>query len=328
MSANKTILLTGANGFIGTALCSALLRYGCRLKCVVRRPWNGPKYLDRGRCEICVVNDKGPDTEWGEVLEGVYAVVHLAGRVHIMLETAKDPLVAFRRVNVDGTLNLAKAAAMAEVKRFVFVSTIKVLGEATVDSPFDERTQAAPVDDYAISKYEAEIGLKKVSAATGMETVIVRPPLVYGPGVKVNFLRLLKWVQRGIPLPFSGVVNQRSFVYVENLADALIRCIECSQAAGETFLISDGEVISTPDLIRRIAMAMGRPARLVPCAEWLLKMAAMMTGKQETLSRLCGSLVVDSSKASRLLDWQPPFSLNEGVQDTVDWYLKEGVIRG
>jgi nucleoside-diphosphate-sugar epimerase len=230
--------------------------------------------------------------------------------------------VLYRQVNFAGTEGLAKAAAASGVRRLVFLSTIKVNGEATTTRPFSEQDIPNPQDLYADSKNEAEQFLRRISAETGLEVVILRTPLVYGAAVKANFLRLMQWVDRGIPLPLSSVKNKRSMIYLGNLVDALICCVEHPSASGKTFVVSDGEDISTADLIRKIALAMGRPARLLPCPEKMLRFLAGLAGKSQDIDRLLTSLQLDSHGIRQDLDWAPPYTLDQGVIETVNWYLQ------
>jgi len=258
---------------------------------------------------------RADSVDWGKVLVGVSTVVHLAARVHVMHETETDPLTAFRAVNVGGTLKLARQAAAAGVKRFVFISSVKVNGESTSSGKaFTELDAPNPQDAYGQSKHEAEQGLRQLSADTGMEVVIIRPPLVYGPGVKANFAALMRAVQRGWPLPLGAVHNQRSLVALSNLVDFIVTCLTHPAAANQTFLVSDGEDLSTPDLIRRMARAMNRPARLLPVPVWALQAVALLLGKGDAVQRLCGNLQVDISKARKLLGWNPPVSVDEGLR--------------
>lgn len=308
------VLVTGAHGFVGTSLCAALGGAGYEVWAAVRTSretvGNSSSMLELG--EI------GLDTDWGSVLQGsnIESVIHLAARVHVMRETAADPLVEFRRVNVAATEHLARSAAAAGVRRLVFVSTAKVNGEATDGRPFMESDSPQPQDPYAISKWEAEQALHRIAAETGLEVVIVRPPLVYGPNVKGNFAQMLKVLAKGIPLPLASVHNLRSLVYVGNLVDALIQCATHPAAAGQTYLVSDGEDVSTPDLLRQLGAAMGHPARLLPCPPALLKLAGRLTGRSDQIERLLGSLRIDSNKIRRELDWTPPYSLQQGLQAT------------
>lgn len=291
------VLVTGAEGFIGKSLCSSLRRGDCHVIPAPRLAFPGGKapIIERGTA---------PD-----------AVIHLAARVHVMHDTAADPLAAFREVNVEATLVLASRAADAGVRRFVFISSVKVNGEFTaLGQPFTERDAAAPQDAYAQSKWEAEQGLHQIAASTGMEVVIIRPPLVYGPGVKANFASLMRAVQRGVPLPLGAVHNLRSLVGLDNLVDFIITCAHHPAAANHTFLISDGADISTPNLIRAMAQAAHRPARLVSLPVGVLLTVASLFGKRTAVDRLCGNLQLDTSKARDLLQWAPPVGLDEGLR--------------
>jgi nucleoside-diphosphate-sugar epimerase len=307
------VLVTGASGFVGSALCRALIGR-CQVRGAVRKPGESSS-LDG--IEL-VPGSLSADFDWTDALVGVSVVVHCAARVHVMYEESSDPLAEFRRVNVDGTLRLAKQAAAAGVKRFVFLSSIKVNGEQTqFGEPFTADQQPNPGDPYGVSKMEAEEGLNALRRKTGMEVVIIRPPLVYGPGVKANFLTMMHWLRRGIPLPLGAVTgNKRSLVALDNLVDLIILCLEHPAAANQTFLVSDGESLSTAALLRRMGSVLGRPARLIPVPLSLLKLGATLLGKPEVAQRLCGSLEVDISKARELLDWVPPISVDEGLRRT------------
>ena len=265
--------------------------------------------------EPVVVGAINAATQWRPALIGCDTVVHLAARVHVMDDPVSSPLAEFRKANTEGTLNLVRQAAETNVKRFIFISTVKVNGEGR-DAPYRETDAAAPGNAYAISKWEAEQGLHALARETGLEVVILRPPLVYGPGVKANFQRLIEVVQRGWPLPLGGVRNRRSLLYLGNFVDAIRLCIEHPAAAGQTFLLDDGEPVSTPELIRRLAHAMGRPARLLPVPPRLLEVAGMLVGKRAAVARLIGSLHVDSTAIRARLGWTPPFSLQQGLDLT------------
>ncbi len=306
------ILVTGASGFVGSALIREISRREMEVKAVVRTNIELPAGLDK-----CIVPKIDGGTDWMEVLHGVDVVIHLAARVHVMHDSSADPLAEFRKVNVAGTEHMARRAAESGVKRFVYVSSIKVNGEATDGvRKFSELDVPDPQDPYGVSKYEAEQALHRVAAETGLEIVIVRPPLVYGAGVKGNFAQMLKVLAKGILLPLASVNNRRSLIYVGNLVDALILCATHPRAAGQTYLVSDGEDISTPDLLRQLGDAMGHPARLLSCPQALLKLAGRLTGKADQVERLLGSLQVDSSKIRRELGWQSPFSLHNGLELT------------
>jgi nucleoside-diphosphate-sugar epimerase len=262
------------------------------------------------------IGDIGPETKWNDALAGVDSVVHLAARAHIMNDEVADPLAEYRRVNVDGTRNLARQAAAAGVKRFIFISSIGVNGNINT-RPFTEDDTPNPAELYAQSKWEAEQGLWEIQRETGMELVIIRPPLVYGPSAPGNFGSLLKWVEKGIPLPLGAVHNRRSLVALDNLVDFIITCIDHPAAANQTFLVADGEDLSTTELLRRVGRAMGKPVRLIPVPMGLLQAGARLLGKQEMARRLCGSLQVDIAKARTMLSWKPPVAVDEGLRRAV-----------
>lgn len=312
-----TFLVTGASGFVGQALCNDLLRRGYAVRGAVRcQTTSLPPMVP-----ATLAGEIGAYTDWSAALVGVETVIHLAARVHVMHESATDPLAEFRCVNTAGTEHLARCAAASGVKRMVYVSSIKVNGEQTSDGQkFSEADTPAPLDPYGVSKWEAEQALYRVSRETGLEVVVVRPPLVYGPGVKGNFAQMLNVVARGIPLPFASLQNQRSLIYLGNLVDALITCATHPSAAGQTYLVSDGEDVSTLDLLRQLAVAMGAPSRLLPCPGLLLRLAGKLAGKSQLVERLLGSLQVDSDKIRRDLNWVPPYSLQQGLQATAEWH--------
>ena len=297
---------------MGLCLTVALVKLGYQVRGAVR----GSFQFNEGQ-EILPVGDINGDTVWSEALADVSVVIHLAARVHVMNETAIDALSAYRKVNVEGTLNLAKQAAKADVKRFIFISSIKVNGEhSDLDKPFTEEDVANPQDAYSLSKYEAEQGLLLIAEQTGMEVVIIRPPLIYGPGVKANFASMLHFVKRGIPLPFGFINNKRSVVYLGNLISLIIRCIDHPEAANQVFLVSDGEDLSTTQLLTGCAKALGVKARLLPVPQKLIEFFANLLGKQDMAQRLCGNLQVDISKARHLLNWTPPVSVADGLIET------------
>jgi len=307
------ILITGANGFVGRTLCAELVRRGYSVRGALRRAEGRSAFVDG--VDPAVVGRINALTDWRAALEGCVAVVHLAARVHVMREDERDPQAEYRDVNTEGTLNLARQAAQAGAKRFVFVSTIKVNGEGR-DAAYRETDAPAPEDAYAISKWEAEQGLWRIAQETGLEVVILRPPLVYGPGMKANFLRLMHTVAHGWPLPLGAIRNRRSFLYLGNFVDAIRVCIEHPAAAGQTFLLDDGQAVSTPDLIRSVAHALGRPARLLPVPVKVLEFAAALSGKRAAVARLAGSLWIDSSLIRSLLGWTPPYSMEAGLAAT------------
>lgn len=306
------VLLTGSSGFIGQALLARLASQpALELVAVSRRPASSLP----ARVAHAQVADIAADTAWQPALQGVQVVIHAAARVHVMNDKVADPLVEFRKVNVDGTLNLARQAVIAGVKRFIFISSIKVNGESTgPGKPYSAETQPAPVDPYGISKLEAELALSALAAETGLEVVIIRPPLVYGPGVKANFRSMMHWLSKGIPLPLGAIHNRRSLVALDNLVDLITTCVEHPAAANQTFMVSDGEDLSTSQLLRRMGGALGRPARLLPIPAWLLETGARLLGKRALAQRLCGSLQVDISKTRELLNWSPPLGVDEGLR--------------
>lgn len=310
------VLVTGSNGFVGRA---ALLRLngmsGVTAIGSVRR---AAVFSDVG-IPLVTVGEQSAQTDWSGALAGVQAVVHTAARVHVMQEASVDPLAEFRRVNVQGTLGLARQAVAAGVRRFVFVSSIKVNGEATQQGfPFTADDAPAPLNAYGVSKMEAEQGLLALSAQTGMEVVIVRPPLVYGPGVKANFAAMMRWLRRGVPLPLGAIDNRRSLVALDNLVDLTLLCLKHPAAANRIFLASDDEDVSTPQLLRRMGHALGCSPQLIPVPVRILKLAAAIVGKSDVAHRLCGSLQVDISQTRQLLGWVPPLSLDEGLKKAVE----------
>lgn len=301
------VVVTGATGFVGAKMVARLLEDGYTVRATVRSESSSlPAAVKQ-----FVVGDITPLTDWREALLGAEIVVHLAARVHMMRDAAADPLSEFRRVNSLGTLNLARQAAQSGARRFVFLSSVKAIDELGDDSGC---VVPPSQNAYGLSKREAELGLCSLSNETGMEVVIVRAPLVYGAGVKANFRTLMRAVERGIPLPLGAVHNRRSLVALGNLVDFIATCMVHPAAANETFAVSDGEDLSTTQLIRRLASAMGRPARLIPVPAPLLRAVAAMVGQKEVAERLLGSLHVDISKARELLGWRPPLSVDEGLR--------------
>ena len=312
------VIITGATGFIGRRACMVLSGnshdvFGCVIN-------SEEKALLPDKISALVVGEIAGETNWRKYLAQGDTIVHLAARVHIMHESALNPIAEFRRVNTAGTINLARQAAAAGAKRLVFMSTIGVNGNDSGSNFYTESDVPQPHNDYSVSKYEAEMELRKVAAETGLEVVILRAPLVYGPGNPGNFLSLLRFLRKAIPLPLASVHNVKSFLYVGNLVDAIKICAVHPAAAGNTYLVSDTEYISTPDLLRKLAQAMGVTARLFPFPPALLKFLAGIAGKSAAVERLTASLAVDSSKIRKELGWCPPFTLNDGIQATADWY--------
>ncbi|MBF8677023.1 SDR family oxidoreductase [Pseudomonas fulva] len=310
----RTLLITGASGFVGSALCQRLVTVeGLTPRAALRHGSQSPL----AGMDAVTVADLAADTDWQAALIDVDVVVHAAARVHVMKETATDSLAEFRRVNVQGTLSLARQAAAAGVRRFIFISSIKVNGETSQPGhPLHADDTPAPQDAYGVSKHEAEQGLRAVAAETGMEVVVIRPVLVYGPGVKANFLSMMRWLERGVPLPLGAVHNRRSLVSLGNLVDLIITCVDHPAAAGQTFLASDGEDVSLSELLRALGHALGRPARLVPVPAALLQAGATLLGRRDLAQRLLGSLQVDITKNHQLLGWRPPYTLAQGLAAT------------
>ena len=305
------VLVTGSNGFVGRAIMPALLYRGHKPTEAVRRAEENPD----GRLTKVVVGNINGATKWPKAIKSAEAVIHLAARVHVMRDSASDPVAEFRCVNTEGTLHLARQVAEAGVRRFIFLSTIGVNGNSTLNGKVFTPTDApSPHNPYSMSKYEAEIGLHSIAQSTGMELIIIRPPLVYGANAPGNFGKLTRLVAKSFPLPLGSINNLRSFVGIDNLVDFIVTCLEHPDAANETFLVSDGEDLSTPDLIRRMARAMNRPARLMPVPMWALKAGALLLSKGDAVQRLCGNLQVDISKSRTLLGWNPPISVDEGLR--------------
>ncbi len=302
------IMLTGANGFVGSALKAELASdSGIHLVTVVRRGKASP--------DCVAVGNIDGGTDFSEALAGIDVVIHAAARAHIMRDEVDDPLAEYRNVNVEGTLNLARQAVAAGVRRFVFLSSIKVNGEATAPgNPFQADDMPSPEDAYGVSKLEAEQGLMLLAAESGMEMVIIRPPLVYGPGVKGNFASMIKLVDKGVPLPLGAIHNKRSLVGIDNLVNLIIHCINHPAAVNQVFLAGDGEDLSTTELLRGVGKAMRKPARLISVPAGLLQCGAAVFGKRAIAQRLLGSLQVDISKTCELLVWKPPYTVEEGLR--------------
>ncbi len=317
-SGTGRVLVTGATGFVGGHLCALLARSGFDVVGAARRSLptkNG------GDFPVVPVGDIGADVDWEPLLAGVDYVVHLASRVHVMYEQENEPLEAFRRVNVFGTERLLAALSPGQLKRFVYVSTVKVFGESGANSAICAHDEPDPQDPYSVSKHEAEIEVEKVARKISCPYTIIRPPLVYGPGVGGNFLRLLKLVDRGVPLPLGSVRNARSMVNVQNLCDLIRECLTNEAAAGKKLLVSDNTDVSTGNLVLKLAAAMSRQSRVFPFSPRLLRLAGSLLGRRAEIDRLVESLTVDISETKDALDWTPPVSLDRGVAHTVDWYL-------
>lgn len=317
----QKILVSGANGFVGKAVCAELAARGLPVQAAVR---SAARIGGQGTQLITPVGVGNIDgvTDWTAALAGCSAVIHLAARAHILRDNAGDPCTEFRKTNVDGTMQLARSAAAAGVRRFIFVSSVGVNGQRN-SRPFTEADPPDPGEPYAVSKLEAEIALRAETEASGMELVIVRPPLVYGPDCPGNFRRLLKLLASGLPLPLAAVVQQRSYIGVWNLADFLVACLLQKPAAGEMFLISDGEDIALPGLLRGLAEGMQRKTRLFPVNPRVLGAIAGAAGAGAVFEKLCGGLTVDASHARQVLGWQAPVSLAEGLRRTGNWYAQQ-----
>jgi nucleoside-diphosphate-sugar epimerase len=315
------ILVTGSSGFIGSRIvhrmaCDSSWRVLAGYRCI---PDNVPPGVRSVR-----LGDMAADFDWHDAMDGADVVLHLAARVHVMHDKTRDPLAEFRRLNVQASKRLAEQAAAAGVRRFVYISSVKVNGESTLGmEPFHADDPPHPMDPYGQSKWEAERAIREVAAGCAMEVTIVRPPLVYGPGVKANFRSMMKWLYRGVPLPFGAVDNRRSLVALDNLCDLIVNCAKHPAAAGQTFLAADGEDVSTAQLLRRLGRALGQPARLLPIPPRVLQGAFSILGIRDVGERLCGSLQVDIGKARELLGWTPPLSLDEGLRRAAQAYLAE-----
>ena len=304
------VLVTGATGFVGSCICNDLLKHNISFRRVIRRKVHN---------DDLVMKDISNVSDWSHALIGINIIIHAAARVHIMNDSLSDPLSEYRKINVAGTLNLATQAAAAGIKRFVFISSIKVNGESTSQhQTFKPDYEYIPTDPYGLSKYEAEMGLAKIAEQTGMEIVIIRPPLVYGAGVKANFASLLKLVKKGYPLPFGLVnSNRRSMVSVYNLVDLIINCVSNPKAANQVFLVSDDDDISTAGLIKHMATAMDCSSRLLPVPMWLFRVVGRLTGRFALINRLVGSLRVDITHTKETLGWKPPYTVSESMKLTV-----------
>lgn len=313
------VLVTGASGFIGQSLCARLLNDGYLVAGVVR------KNCSVNDIEVVVVGDIGRSTKWDDALVDVDVVVHLAARAHVLKETEKTPLEKYRETNLYGTEQLARSAAIKGVKKFIFLSSIGVNGEVTTKNlKFKPDDIPKPHNDYSNSKWEAEEVLAKIGRKTGMEFVIIRPPLVYGEGVKANFHNLLCWLNKGVPLPFGAIKNKRSFISLYNLVDFIVTCIEHPKSAGQIFLVSDGDDLSTTELFYKLSYLLDRKTYLLEINEKIVKLLLSILGLNKLKHRLCCSLQIDVSKNKSLLGWDPPASVDEGLNKTVKSFLKNG----
>ena len=313
------LLVTGANGFVGRALCAEAVARGIETHGAVR----ATDHMDVLPATVMphFVGDLASGADWAPALQAIDVIIHCAARVHVTKDLVADPLSAYRRVNATAVSELARQAADAGVRRLVLVSTIKVNGEATPqDRPFRPGDPPQPETPYAIAKWEGEQELVRVADNTGLQTVIVRAPLIYGPGVKANFFTLMNWLDKGLPLPFARIQNARSLLYLGNCVDVLLRLARHEAAPGHTFLVSDGVDLSTPELIRRLAAALGRRARLWPMPTKVLRSVAGIVGKAPAIDRLAGSLTVDDGHLRETIDWAPPYSIEGGLAATARWW--------
>lgn len=321
MAVGDRVLVTGANGFVGSALCHRLSQIGCLVRKAVRDQSKLPQE-QRAQCrdvEWVVLHDQSTEFETQQALQGVQAVIHLAARVHVLTDRATDPLREYCRVNADWTTRLAQAAVGQGVRRFVYMSSVKVHGEES-RGPLTEEDSPNTQDPYGASKWKAEQTLARVVAGTKMELTVVRSPLVYGPDVGGNFFALMNVLYRGVPMPLALADNRRSLIYRGNLVDALIQCLRDARAAGRTYLVSDGEDLSTPELIRRLARALRLSSRLWPVPLPVLRWLGWIVGKETMIDRLIGSLQVDSSRIRRELNWSPPYVVDQGLEATAAWF--------
>lgn len=323
MNPTTRVLLTGATGFVGSILCDALARSGYLVRAALR----SDRLMPESAAEHVVVGDITPFTDWSAALRGVDSVVHIAARAHVLHDSG-DNSDLYVETNARGTLRFADAAAQLGVRRFIYLSSIKVNGEETTGHAFTPLDEPRPQDAYGMSKWLGEKSLMEVTARTAMRAVIVRSPLVYGPGVRANFLRLLRWVDKEWPLPLGAIGNRRSLVSIWNLCDLLVQLLKSPSAPGRTWMVSDGEDLSTPELVRRIGKAMGRRVTLLPVPVGLLHLLGGLAGRKAEVARLCGSLAIDISQTRRELGWSPPVTVDEALSRTVDWYLSECHSRG
>lgn len=315
----KKVLITGVTGFIGQRLAVILFESGFEVSGTTRKSTANSNYI--------IVENIDSSAHWNHCLKGIDCVVHLAARVHEMNDTSSDPLKEFRTVNSEGTIHLANACVEAGVKRLIYLSSIKVNGECTIDHPISELDKTDPKDFYALSKFEAEVALLGISKKSDLEVVILRPPLVYGAGVKANFHNMMKWLNKEIPLPFGAIYNKRSLIYLDNLIDLIVTCIKHPNAVNEIFLVSDGEDLSTPELLNRVSLALGKKSWLLPVNQKILEYFLMLIGKEKLAQRLCGSFQIDISKAKNLLNWTPPITVDEGLRKVAEHYLESQKLR-
>lgn len=308
----KRVLVTGATGFIGSHLCPSLTAKGWDVRKAVRHA--------RSVDEISIGTIDGT-TDWGAALDGCDTVVHLAGRAHVLREGKENPTLVFHRINVEGVKNLAEQATIAGVKRFVHLSSIGVLGDETASNqPFNEEDPAKPTSLYALSKWQGEEILREITG--DMEKVVLRPPLVYGPGVKANFYRLMQLATCGLPIPLKSVQNARDIIFVDNLTSGIEQCMTHPAAANQTFVIRDGLHLSTPRLLQDIAKKAGKHCWMVPFPIHTLRKIAKKLGRGGEIRKLSGSLQVDDQKIRRVLDWKPPYTYEEGLEKTVQWFMQ------
>jgi len=316
----KRIFITGANGFVGNALAHQLGSQGYRVTRFIHRP-KSQSANEPG--ENVVIGDLEELIDWGQILESLDIVIHLAARVHIMKDTLIAPFSEFQKINTDATLNLARSAAQSGIKRFIYLSSIKVNGEQTTPGkPFSEVDPPAPEDAYAISKLEAEHGLHEIAQKHNLEVVIIRPPLIYGPGVKANFLSMMEWLNMGIPLPLGAIDNKRSLLGLDNLLNFIVTCIEHPAAANEVFMIADGEDLSTTELLRRVGNALGKSVRLFSIPQKFSEIGLQIMGKRSLRQRLFGTLQINITKANELLGWNPPYSIEEGLRKVAQDFIR------
>lgn len=313
----RRVLVTGATGFVGAILCDVLTRRGYTVRAATRVDGPLPDFVG----EAVVVGDIGANTHWGDALAGVDLIVHTAARAHVLNDAACNTV--YVETNAHGTRRLAACAAESGTRRFVYLSSIKVNGEETTSRPYTSQDPPGPRDSYGTSKWLGEKYLLDVVARSGMEAAIVRSPLVYGSGVRANFLRLLHWIDKGRPLPFGAVRNRRSLVSVWNLCDLLTQLLTHPLAPGRTWMVSDGDDLSTPELIQRIARAMNRRVSMPRIPVALMRTLGVLAGRAALINRMCGSLTVDITQTRRKLDWSPPMSVDEALARTVSWYFSE-----